>query len=131
MMSDPATTADLQGLQGRWSYQTVETCGNCHPHEVLSRSCLRFDGNQYFVQWADKTNQGSFTLDATTSPKMITLLPSIGEHQGMAMEGIYELQDETFKAMISFPGARRPAGFDATTGDQVELVIAERCEEHG
>src|SRR5262249_50810429 len=76
------------------------------------------DGAQFSVHTPEGVLvlAGSFVLDATTLPKSITWVDSMGPDAGKQLPAIYILQGDEFTFIAAYAGAPRPSAFRATEG---------------
>jgi len=117
----PKTKADFDQLQGVWSQTYLEADGIVEPpndeHTAPDAVCI-FDGNEFRVVTPDKKLllKGTFELDATTTPKSVTWVDSIGEDAGKELPAIYELTDRTFRFIAADEGEPRPTQFKTVVG---------------
>jgi uncharacterized protein (TIGR03067 family) len=117
----PANKLDFDQLQGVWSQTYLEADGVADPpndeHTAPGAVCI-FEGNEFRAVKADNTLllKGTFELDATSTPKTITWVDSIGEDAGKALPAIYELSDTTFRFIAADEGQPRPTQFKTVAG---------------
>ena len=117
----PKSKTDFDKLQGRWSQTYLEADGVIDPpndeHTAPGAVCI-FEGYAFQVVKPDGILllEGVFELDATTSPKSITWVDSIGEDVGKALPAIYELTDTSFRFVAADEGQPRPTQFTTVAG---------------
>ena len=58
-----------------------------------------------------RTEEASFTLDATQQPKTLDMTPTTGPDKGKAILGIYQLDGDTLKICAAKPETARPKEF--------------------
>ena len=120
-LMDASSQTDLDRLQGTWSQTYLEVDGVSEPpddaHSVPGAVCI-FVGNTFTVMTPDRQVllEGTFELDASTTPRSVTWLDAIGEDAGKAIPAIYELTDRTFRFIAADPGAPRPTRFRTVPG---------------
>ncbi|MFY9239995.1 TIGR03067 domain-containing protein [Yoonia algicola] len=118
---DSVSKADFDQLQGVWSQTYLEADGIVEPpndeHTAPGAVCI-FERNEFRVVKPDNTLllMGTFELDATTSPKSITWVDSIGDDAGKALPAIYELTDDSFRFIAADEGQPRPTKFKTIVG---------------
>ena len=118
---DPSTRTDFDRLQGVWSQTYLEADGVVEPaddeHTAPGAVCI-FEGNTFKVVTPadDLLLKGTFELDASTTPKAITWVDSIGEDAGKKLPAIYELTDRTFRFIAADEGEPRPSQFKTVVG---------------
>ena len=118
---DSVSKADFDQLQGKWSQTYLEADGIVEPpddeHTAPGAVCV-FERNEFRVTRPDNKLllKGTFELDATTYPKSITWVDSIGEDAGKALPAIYELTDNTFRFVAADEGEARSTQFKTVVG---------------
>jgi uncharacterized protein (TIGR03067 family) len=116
----PPPQSDRQLLQGTWRMRQVEAGG------VLLDPGFRwiFAGDQCTL--TDNLGQPliatQFQLDATRTPKEITLRPQ----QGGIWPGIYLLDGDSLTLCLNQGGPQRPTTFTTQAGDSLFLYVLER-----
>ncbi len=117
----PVGRPDFDLLQGTWSQTYIEADGIVEPpddeHTAPGAVCI-FMGNEFKVVTPDNRLllMGTFELDASTTPKAITWVDSIGEDAGKELPAIYELTDDTFRFIAADEGEPRPTQFKTVVG---------------
>jgi uncharacterized protein (TIGR03067 family) len=77
-------------------------------------------GNNYTVfRFSKAVGKGTFTLDATRTPKTIDLTPAGAK----PILGIYKLEKETLTICYGEPGKPRPTAFAAKAGSGHTLMV--------
>ena len=117
----PFNRTDFDLLQGVWSQTYLEADGVAEPpddeHTAPGAVCI-FIGNEFQVVAPDSQLllKGTFELDASTTPKSITWVDSIGKDAGKKLPAIYELDDKTFRFIAADQGEPRPTEFKTVVG---------------
>ncbi len=116
--------ADLKPFQGKWVLSAATLGGRDHLDDFKGLT-LTVDGDKYVVTVGPNTDKGSITLDATKSPKHITLASSEknGPFKGRTMPGIYELKDDQLTVCLNSEKDDRPAKFEAPEKTPVMLFV--------
>lgn len=118
---------DLADLQGSWEQVALEVDGVSNPPDVHSApgALTTFVGNQFAVRAVDGTLllAGSFILDASTSPKSITWIDSMGEDTGKSLPAIYRLEGDNFAFVAGDEGAPRPSLFTTALGQTMRTFV--------
>ena len=114
------SAADLATLQGTWQQTYIEADGTPNPpDEYAAPGTLTTITNQTFhVRHPNGTTllQGTFELDATTSPKSITWTDSIGPDTGKPLPAIYHLTETHFTFIAADENTPRPQTFQTSQG---------------
>ncbi len=119
MTDADASAHDRATLQGVWRQVRCEADGIVDPVDDLSEGVYTtFDGAQFSVHTPEGVLllAGSFVLDATTSPKSITWVDSMGPDAGKELPAIYVLRGDEFTFIAAYEGCPRPSAFHATEG---------------
>lgn len=123
------TSADAKAMQGSWKPAKAELAGLPMPEAVLKTISLKLDNGKYEVLVGDKPDRGTYTMDATTKPKSLTITGTEGPNQGKTLPCIYELKGDTLRVCYDLSGAKRPTEFKSVAGTKLYLVTYERKKE--
>ena len=104
-----AADDDLAKFEGSWRIESMEIAGKAVDLKYLKDSRLVLKGRT----WAQDQAKGTYTIDATKTPKTIDLLFTEGPPKGTVLKGIYELDDTTYKLCVGPPKGERPTVFDS------------------
>lgn len=120
--ADPS--ADLKLFQGKWVLVSATLGGRDHLDDFKGLT-LTVDGDKYTVVVGPNTDKGTITLDATKSPKHLTLASSekAGPFKGRTMPGIYELTDDKLTVCLNSEKDDRPAKFEAPEKTPMMLFV--------
>ena len=124
-----APAADAQAVQGNWKPAAAELAGQPIPAAVVQSIRLKLDHGKYEVFVGDKPDRGTYTLDAATQPKSITITGTEGPNQGKSFPAIYELKGDTLRICYDLSGAKRPTEFKTLAGTKLYLVTYQRQKE--
>ncbi|MBA3463358.1 MAG: TIGR03067 domain-containing protein [Deltaproteobacteria bacterium] len=122
---DRASERDIAALQGDWNQINLEADGVSNPPDDYGTDLVTtFTGNQFVVRAVDGTVVlvGAFTLDASTTPKSVTWVDSIGADAGKSLPAIYILDGDTFKFIVGAEGAPRPQVFRTIHGQTMRTL---------
>jgi uncharacterized protein (TIGR03067 family) len=115
-----STERDLAALQGVWQQVGLEVDGVADPPDSYSApgALTTFTGNQFAVRAVDGTLllAGTFTLDATTTPRSVTWIDSMGPDTGKQLPSSYLLDGDHFVFIAGDEGAPRPTVFRTGPG---------------
>ena len=115
-----SSAADLIALQGNWTQTYLEVDGIPNPTDEYSApgAVTTITGHNFCVRRAtgEVMLEGTFELDATTQPKSITWIDSIGPDAGKRLPASYELDHDSFTFIAADEGAARPLLFHTTPG---------------
>jgi uncharacterized protein (TIGR03067 family) len=111
---------DLAALQGSWEQIDLEADGISNPPDDLSPpgALTTFSGNHFAIHTAEGVLllEGTFTLDASASPKAINYIDSMGPDLGKQLPAIYKLEGDLFVFVAAEEGAPRPTSFRTGPG---------------
>lgn len=119
--NDPTDSADdLAALQGVWEQTGFEENGIIDPpddHGAPGALTL-IRGKHFEVRTVpgELLLEGDFTLDASTTPKSITWVDSIGADAGKPLPAIYRLEGDRFVFVAADEGMPRPTAFRTSMG---------------
>ncbi len=121
--------ADVKPFQGKWVLSAATLGGRDHLDDFKGLT-LTVDGDKYTVVVGPNTDKGTITLDATVSPKHITLASSEknGPFKGRTMPGIYEFKDDKLTVCLNSEKDDRPTKFEAPEKTPVMLFVFERAK---
>jgi uncharacterized protein (TIGR03067 family) len=123
-MLTPVTFADedLKKFQGSWKYDSMEVAGK--PVDVTPfKTTLLVLKDGKFTQGEAK---GTYTINASKTPKTIDLKFTNGPLEGITLRGIYELDETTYKLCSGKPDGARPKTFDSTAKDVGAISVLKK-----
>lgn len=125
------TTADLAALQGSWKQVYLEADGITNPPDDHSApgALTTITGNRFKVLNSDGRVllEGAFIVDATTEPKSITWIDSIGSDAGKRLPASYTLEGDNFIFIAADEGAPRPIVFSTIQGLTMRSFVRHRA----
>jgi uncharacterized protein (TIGR03067 family) len=128
---DTCSEIDLQALQGAWEQIDLEDSGVSNPPDEHGApgALTTIEGKQFKVVTPDGTLllAGSFTLDASTTPKSITWTDSMGADEGKQLPASYKLEGDHFVFIAGDEGCDRPKEFRTQKSETMRTFIR-RCD---
>lgn len=125
--SDEASQRDLALLQGVWAQTRLEADGVVNPTDDHGGpgALTTFAGNTFSVRTIEGSLllEGAFHLNASTRPKSITWIDSIGEDQGKPLPASYTLEGDHFEFIAGDEGASRPVEFHTEVGQTMRTFV--------
>lgn len=121
--------ADAKAVQGSWKPVQAELAGQPMSDAVLKIISLKLDNGKYEVFVGDKPDRGTYTVDATTQPKGLSVTGTEGPNKGKTFLAIFELKDDSLRICYDLSGAKRPTEFKTSAGTQLYLVTYNRSKE--
>jgi len=129
------TKQDVAGLQGTWEAVAVERDGKPIVDEEMKKLNLRFtikgDGFTLMTLAAEHFPAGTFTIDPSKLPRAIDFAvesPLRADKKTSTVLGIYELDGDTLKLMLTKPGQERPAEFKTLPKTDREVFVFKRAK---
>ncbi len=122
--ADPA--GDDKAIQGTWTPSKAELGGKPMAESVLKTITLKMDHGKYEVLVGKNPDNGTYTLDATSKPRGITVVGTEGPNVGKTFPAIYELKKDTLRICYDLSGTKRPSEFKTTPGTKLYLVTYQR-----
>ena len=122
-----ASRRDLALLQGVWEQTRLEADGVVNPpddHGAPGALCT-FAGSTFSVRTIEGALllEGAFDLDASTTPRSITWIDSMGEDKGKPLPAIYTLDGEHFEFIAGNEDAPRPTEFRTEVGQTMRTFV--------
>ena len=113
---------DAAAVQGNWKPVAGELAGKPMPDAVLKMISLKLENGRYEVMVGDAPDKGTYTIDAGTAPKGMSVTGTEGPNAGQTYPAIYELKGDTLRICYDLSGAKRPAEFKTVAGTKLYLV---------
>ena len=127
---DQLIDKDYERLSGTWILTYGMADGQPVPEEVRKQTRLITDRNKFTLSTGAQTGtseEGSFTIDPTKTPKTVDSVQGSGPDKGKTFLGIYEIIDDNHKRACWAPaGKPRPTDFASTPGSGHILQVWER-----
>ena len=114
---------DIAALQGRWEQTGLEVDGVIDPPDSFGVDLrTTIAGLEFTVRAPDGTVvlAGAFELDASTEPKSIDWIDSMGEDTGKRLRAIYTLDGDRF--VFNVGGEVRPTIFKTVVGQTMRTM---------
>jgi len=117
---------DAKAVQGSWKPVSAELAGQPMPDAVLKSISLKLENGNYEVFVGTAPDKGTYTLDASTQPRSMTVTGTEGPNHGKTFPAIYELNGDTLRICYDLSGAKRPTEFKSVAGTKLYLVTYNR-----
>jgi len=112
LASDAGDAASgLKELEGIWEISSGEVNGAAMPSEDVAGITLTVTGNRYSVVKSDFNDHGTFSIDASRTPKQMDVRPEAGTSAGQKLLAIYEVGPEGMRVCYATDGGERPKAF--------------------
>jgi uncharacterized protein (TIGR03067 family) len=115
---------DLAKLEGTWVAASATHNGKEVPPAELKEMKLTIKGDTYTLETGKEPVKGTLKVDSGKTPKTINAV----RKDGSALEGVYELGDDTFKVCFAAPKKDRPTALSAGEGSGNRLTVWKRAK---
>ena len=95
---------------------------------ILKTISLKLGDGTYEVSVGGKPDNGTFEVDASTTPKGMVIRGTDGPNKGKTFPAIYEVEGKTLRICYDLSGAKRPTEFKSVAGTRLYLVTYQRKE---
>lgn len=126
---EDAKSDDAKAIQGSWTPIKAELAGKPMPDALLKTISLKLENGKYEALVGQNPDNGTYTLDATTQPKSITVTGTEGPNHGKTFPSIYELDSDALRICYDLSGEKRPTEFKSVEGTKLYLVTYSRKKE--
>src|SRR5205085_1844149 len=121
---------DAKVVQGTWVPTKAELGGQPMADAVLKMIRLELGDGKYVAYVGEEPDKGTYTIDAASKPKSMSITGTEGPNQGKTFPAIYELgrdgNGDTLRICYDLSGAKRPTEFKSTAGTKLYLVTYSR-----
>jgi uncharacterized protein (TIGR03067 family) len=121
------STSDFHALQGDWQQTALEDNGVLNPEDVHTApgaiTTIKGDRFEVLTVDGDTLLAGRFFLDASTTPKSITWVDTIGEDAGKQLPASYRLEGDDFVFIAADEGMPRPTVFSTGPGQTMRTFV--------
>jgi uncharacterized protein (TIGR03067 family) len=121
---------DAKTVQGTWLPVKADLGGQAMPDAVLKTIRLELNDGKYTAYVGEEPDKGTYTLDAATTPKGMTITGTEGPNHGKTFPAIYEIghddTGDTLRICYDLSGAKRPTEFKSVAGTKLYLVTYRR-----
>jgi len=123
------SVGDAKAVQGNWKLVKAELAGQPMTDAVLKSIRLQLDSGKYEVLVGVGADRGTYTIDATSKPKSMTITGTEGPNRGKTFPAIYDLKGDTLRICYDLSGTKRPTEFKSVAGTKFYLVTYNRKKE--
>lgn len=124
------STNDLAALQGTWEQVGLEADGipDAPDDHGATGALTLIHGNHFMVRTieGELLLVGDFILDASSTPKSITWIDSIGADAGKQLPAIYRLEGNRFVFVAADERMPRPTAFRTSMGLTMRSFVRKR-----
>jgi uncharacterized protein (TIGR03067 family) len=113
---------DRAAMQGDWACESLTRDGMALADDDAQALFRTIKGDTYVVsRFRVKAGSGTFTLDATRSPREIDIVPA--GPKKVVIKGIYKLEKDVLTMCYGAPGGKRPTAFAAKKDSGDTLIV--------
>ncbi len=128
--ADDAKKDDAELLKGKWKAVSISMGGEPQPDEVVKDFKMNFDGKEYKNTMGDMVEEGSYTIDASKSPKTIDFDIKKGPDKDKKQLGLYKIENDKVTIVAKPAGATdRPTSLTVEKGSDLLELVLERVKE--
>jgi uncharacterized protein (TIGR03067 family) len=114
-------------LHGTWTCTSATVDGKELPKETAALLRLTLTQDRYKTEkGSDVLFDSSYRVDASETPKQISMIGTEGDLKGREALGIYSIEGDVLKICYTMPGDARPKRFESVAGSKAYLVIWKR-----
>jgi uncharacterized protein (TIGR03067 family) len=122
-----ANDKDREAMQGDWGVASQVIDGERVAPDEAQAIFRTVKGDTYTVFLFDKQiGKGTFTIDATKTPRTIDARPATADKDAPPLLGIYELDGDTYRVCFAAAGKERPKDFECKAGSGHTLTVWKR-----
>ncbi|HET8553748.1 MAG TPA: TIGR03067 domain-containing protein [Rhodanobacteraceae bacterium] len=118
---------DLAALQGVWKQVAFEENGVIEPPDTHggNGALTTIRGHHFTVHatTGELLLEGVFTLDASTTPRIMTWIDAMGSDKGKPLQAIYRLEGDHFVFNAADVGHPRPIEFKTGPGQTMRTFV--------
>jgi uncharacterized protein (TIGR03067 family) len=127
-----AGRADLEKLQGTWTFEAYEEGAKKTPAAELKGKRIFFGANQFIISKGEELLQvGTIKLDPTDGHRDVDAAILAGPHKGNTMLGIYRINGDKLTFCVDPEGNDRPSSFKTRKNTNVFLAVYQRVVRPG
>lgn len=127
MSPSDESARDLAALQGVWEQVAMEEDGVAEPPDSHGTpgALTTFNDHHFSVHAVDGRLllEGTFTLDASVTPRAITWIDSMGADEDKRLPASYDLEGDRFVFIAGNEGAPRPTVFRTVAGQTMRRFV--------
>src|SRR5438105_4427861 len=110
---------DLKKFAGTWSVVSAVKGGKDAPENEIKDIRLTFSGDKVTFQHGDKSQEGTFKIDAAKKPRQFEV-----NIDGKSHPGIYKFEADQLKVCVG--ETERPTEFKSPEGSKIMLIVLKR-----
>ena len=124
-----AVKKEYDKFDGTWKMESFTMDGKPSPIEDFADFRMTLKGENFTTVAADGKSAGTYKIDPNKSPKTIDITFTGGQHDGLTMLGVYELDGDTYKVCLPTGGGKeRPKELASKPGSGLVLEVFKRVK---
>jgi uncharacterized protein (TIGR03067 family) len=122
---DDPSKKDLDAMQGEWACESMTRDGVVIPDDEAQALFRTVKGDTYVVsRFRTRAGAGTFTLDATRSPKEVDIVPA--GPKKVVIKAIYKIEKDLLTICHATPAGERPKAFASKKDSGDTLTVWKR-----
>jgi uncharacterized protein (TIGR03067 family) len=127
--ADDTKKDDAEAIKGKWKALSISMSGEPAPEELVKDFKINFESKDYTNTVGDMTEEGSYSIDSTKSPKTIDFDIKKGQDEGKKQLGVYKLDADKLTLVVSAAGSKdRPTSLTVEKGSGLTEFVLERVK---
>lgn len=118
---------EVKKLNGEWSVASMEMMGKAMPEAAIKNTRLINKDGEYLVK-AESDDKGTVSVDATKTPKQMTITGTEGPNKGKTLLAIYELSGDELKVCYDLAGKEFPKAFKTEPGQLLMYAVYKKVK---
>lgn len=118
---------EVKKLNGEWTVASMEMMGKAMPEAAIKNTRLINKDGEYLVK-AESDDQGTVTVDASKTPKQMTIKGTDGPNKGKTLLAIYELNGDELKVCYDLSGKEFPKEFKSEPGKLLMYAVYKKAK---
>lgn len=118
---------EVKKLNGEWSMASMEIMGKAAPEAGFKNTRLINKDGEYHVK-AESDDKGTVSVDATKTPKQMTIKGTEGPNKGKTLLAIYELSGDELKVCYDLSGKEFPKEFKSEAGKLLMYAVYKKVK---
>jgi uncharacterized protein (TIGR03067 family) len=118
---------EVKKLNGEWSMASMEMMGKAAPEAGFKNTRLINKDGEYLVK-AESEDKGTVSVDASKSPKQMTIKGTEGVNKGKTFLAIYELNGDELKVCYDLAGKEFPNAFKTEPGQLLMYAVYKKVK---
>jgi uncharacterized protein (TIGR03067 family) len=124
---DKKNEAELKAAIGKWDIQKAELGGKDITDNLKAMKFEITGAGKYSLVLGEEKDEGTFTVDASKTPKEMDIQSTVGPNKDKIIKAIYTLEGDTMVVCYELGGAnKRPTKFESKADSKLFLVNYKR-----